>query len=494
MADASVAHQGRVAHEMAAENRSSGASASLVLIIGGRALFVLAQVLIARSIGAEGFGAFSLAWTVAGLGTLAGLFGIPHACIRYQVSGRPLWTQGYMPAGILGSLACALAIFVSADAIAIGAFAAPESAGAIRGLAFSIPMNVALAIWSASFKSAGWTAFGIFLTSLGLTLGPTVGLLLVWALGHGSPTAYAYAYTVGILPTVVIALARGARLPDSGAAAGAGARIGFALQSWMIHAFGVVNLWIDRFMVAAYSTLGELGRYQAASQLSMVPMLLAATITAVYEAPLAQARGVEARSAVFVRAQLYQIHLTLAGCVAGIVTAETWLGLLFGAEFAAGGLVLALLLFAQLVRAAAGPTITVLNLCGAPKIALGITLGSVIANLALNYALIPSMGALGAAIGAVGAAFLLVGTSLWACLALGLVRLRPGDLGGVLISLASMGLAYGLVRLGIGGRDLFEIIVSFAMVVAYFAPMAFSRAYSAEDELAGMLRRRLRRG
>lgn len=455
----------------------------LVMMLAGRALFVIAQVVIARSTGPEGFGAFSLGWTVAGIGTLVGLLGLPHCCIRYGVSGRRVWTHGYMPIGIAFGLTCALAIYLNAGFLASEVFNAPASAGAIAGLAFSIPVNVALAIWSSAFKNDGQVAFGIFLTSAGLTLGPTVAVFGAWLLGRDDPTIYAWAYTIGLIPTVAQAILRPTR--DRGEAVTLREKVRYGLQSWLTHGFGVVNFWIDRFIVGAFSTLAQLGQYQAASQLSMIPMLLAATATAVYEAPLARSNDRLDRGSVFLRAHLFQLHCTVAGCLAGMATASTWLEILFGSEFRAGGAALALLLFGQLVRSVGGPVISVLNLAGAPASALSITIASAVVNVLANLALVPSLGAVGAAAASCLASAILIAGGIWGCQRRRLLALELRHYRGVVISVAATLLAFLLVR-GLAPTTIVgDVLLTGAMILAYFLPMMRRSMYAAEDEVAG---------
>lgn len=472
----------------------AGTAVSLLYTVGGRALFVLLQVLLARSLGPEGFGAFSLAWTIAGIGIVFGTFGLPQCCLRYRVSGRPMWSHGYMPAGIAIGAAIAISSILGADVLADRFFGAPESTGAIAGLALSVPISIALAIWNASFKSAGRTVFAIYLTSIGLSLGPLITVTLCWLAGWRDPAVYAWAFSIGLLPAVAHAVSAGAALPDQGEAVPRAEKIRFAFQSAMIQGVGVINLWIDRLMVGIYSTLAQLGQYQAASQLSMIPMMLAVTVTAVHEAPLAKARDVQERSEIFLRAQLYQLHITVAGCLLGALTAPFWLTLLFGADFAAGGAMLAVLLLAQLVRAAGGPAITVLNLCGATHLAMATVIGSAAVNLALNFVLIGRLGGLGAAIAALTAAIVLVGGSLWACLARGLiVPLIGRGLLGVCASLASMLVVSAAAHRLLFEAPMFEAFWVGAGVVGYFLPMFFLDIYSEFDDTAAMLRSRVRR-
>lgn len=468
----------------ARSSAGSNALHSLVFMVGGRVCFVLAQVLIARTLGSDGFGAFSLGWTIAGVGTLVGLLGLPHCCVQYQVHGRPLWRQGYLPIGLAWSTFLAVAIYFSSGWLAAGLFGAPESRGAIAGLALSIPMNVTLAIWSSSFKTFGWVRYGVFLTSAGLTIGPMIAVGGVWLLGCRDAAIYAYAYSAGLLPTVGLALLQQRKSGDGGESPAITARGRFALQSWLIHGLGVANLWVDRFMVATHSTLSQLGQYQAASQLSMIPMLLAATITSVFEAPIARAESAGMRTKVFVRAQLFQVHLTLAGCLVGMLTASTWLSLLFGTEFGAAGPVLALLLAAQLIRAMAGPAPTVLNLSGAPGLALWIVAASAATNIVLNFLLVPPFGAMGAAIGALIAAGVLALGALAICYRLKLLLPSFRPLIGVAVSLLAMGLGFLLTMAAFSAHPAFHYILTGVMLLSYFGPMAFLRVYAPEDEIA----------
>lgn len=252
-------------------------------------------------------------------------------------------------------------------------------------------------------------------------------------------------------------------------------------------------MWVDRLAVAVLSTVAQLGLYQASSQLSMVPMMLATTITAVHEVDIARARSRVERTRVFVRAQLFQIHLVAAGCLAGMLTAPTWLSLLFGAEFSDAGAVLVLLLAGQLARAFGVPTVNVLNMAGAPELALRLTGAGLVLNLLLNVALIGPLGAVGAAAATLVATLAVTGAATGACLRRRLIRFRLHPLSGPAISVAGLFVLALPVKLIAPAGTATDLAVTAIAFAGYFAPMAVGVGYHDDDEIAGLLnlRRRL---
>ncbi|OEU69195.1 MAG: hypothetical protein BA863_00145 [Desulfovibrio sp. S3730MH75] len=71
---------------------------------------------------------------------------------------------------------------------------------------------------------------------------------------------------------------------------------------------------------------------------------------------------------------------------------------IFGKQFAAGGLVLSILAVGQFVNVITGSVGFVLMMCGYERLLRNNIALCAFINLALNYLLIPSLGAIGAAI------------------------------------------------------------------------------------------------
>lgn len=87
---------------------------------------------------------------------------------------------------------------------------------------------------------------------------------------------------------------------------------------------------------------------------------------------------------------------SLAGAVVLLILGKPLLGL-FGAEFTASYPVMFVLAAGFMIRAAMGPVELILNMLGEQKICAAALFGSAGLNLALNFALIPAYGLMGAA-------------------------------------------------------------------------------------------------
>jgi O-antigen/teichoic acid export membrane protein len=87
---------------------------------------------------------------------------------------------------------------------------------------------------------------------------------------------------------------------------------------------------------------------------------------------------------------------SLAGTIILLILGKPLLWL-FGAEFTSGYPVMFVLAAGLMIRAATGPVELILNMLGQQKICALALFGSVALNLALNFALIPTHGLMGAA-------------------------------------------------------------------------------------------------
>lgn len=416
---------------------------SILLTLVARMLYIVASGLIARSLGPEGFGLFSIAWTVAGIGIIFANMGILHTSLRYGVSGRALWREGYLRTILLSSCIMALAIFIFADDIAVGFFGASKAAPAIKALAPIIPATVISSLLAAGLRTEGRTIAGLSIVSIGLCLGPCIGIVALVLIGYTTPTSFAVAWSIGLIPVLLIALLKSNRSGMALEKPSIHEKITFSLKSLGLHVSGTINMWIDRLMVGALGTVYQLGLYQSASMLSMIPMMLVTSVAASYEARLAQTNDKKIRSTLFAEVQALQIHLVTAGAVIGAATAQSWLGLIFGAEMGAAGLCLAFLLIGQLVRAWCGPVTMLLHMSGKPGIALVIGVVSVFTNILLNFLLIMEYGELGAAFATALTTSTMAVASLLIASRMGLVDLMWRQLAVAAIALMAALLATG---------------------------------------------------
>ena len=460
----------------------------------GRGFYILLQIVLARHLGTHGYGLYAIGWTVAGLASTFAPLGMPQAVLRFGIGGRAALRSLPMVVTGVASLAIGAAIFLGADIIAVRIFNEPAAGPVIRAFAPTVPLIAFQMLLAATLRASAAMLASAFVGGLlfALYLAATALVFLV------APSAIvaAHMYTLSIAVTLVVAMVLLTRRSVAGVSPAPSVLIRFGVVTMLIHSANVLNLFADRIVIGIMADAETVGIYQVAAQLAAIIIVLRSAVTTVFEASAARLKaGGEAvpdvTRAYFAAARLL-LHVAAPGLVVLAVTAGFWIDLLFGPAFSAAAPALTILVAGQLAATCAGPSVTALHMTGRENVAMGLSLGNCALNLAGNVALIPVLGAMGAA---VASSIAMVVVAL-ACL---LVLCRSGRLafslswlGDILLGIAactgtSLLLVTMLGRLSIPGAIL-------VLVTAYAAYAAVAYLGCAvEDEIIDPARRAVRR-
>ena len=177
----------------------------------------------------------------------------------------------------------------------------------------------------------------------------------------------------------------------------------------------VVNLHADVIILGLFRTDTEIGVFRSASQLAALVIFGMGAINLFLQPEIARLYTLKDHVAlqdvvtlsariIFVLAAVPFAIIALAGDIV--------LALIFGSAFAAGGMVLVILAFGQLVNAAFGSAGTLLNMTGNERATLfGMTV-AIALNVVMNFTLIPFFGGTGAAV-ATATSYVVSNVILW---------------------------------------------------------------------------------
>jgi O-antigen/teichoic acid export membrane protein len=383
----------------------------LAIRSAGLALALLTNIVLARLLGAEGFGLFSFVVSALFLLRLPATLGLDAILIRETAANRELGRAGQLKGLVAGAMG---ALFVLSVGVAALAFVLIRHL-APAGWTYAPVLDAALLALPAMALLAGATSIleayrrplpGQLADSL---LRPLVFLLLVAAapaLLAGRLTApmaaglQALAYVAAAVPVVLGALALVAHDVR-------GARASFETRRWagvagsffLIGAAHTVTEQSDVVMLALLADAESVGVYRAAVRYAqLVSFALLASMLPLR--PMISAAFARADRAAQLR------HVRAAATVAMLIGLPTALAFLlfgrsfmavFGHEFERGATALGILLAGQVVNVAAGPVGVLLAMTGHERrVAAAVSL-SALANVLLNLVLIPRFGIEGAA-------------------------------------------------------------------------------------------------
>jgi O-antigen/teichoic acid export membrane protein len=384
------------------DSASAGARRIVLARLGSLALVFVGAIILSRTLGPENRGAhaFYVALTIL----LAAVLGLSAPTGGYVLSTRhgapqpALAANSVWLAGLAGLVAAAITILLQA---AFGFLPAPLAAVP------SWPLLIAVGVagFAANTHQLQLAfARGRSMAGAALSFGPTtvaaLGYLALPLTGAGLPAAL---WIFGLAPWVVALAAALVRPPLSIARFGrlriglAGHAIREGLRNYPGEIAGLLHQRADVLLLGILSTATSLGIYVVAYQ-SVEPILILSSAGGATILGLGHGRPEVERGAV--TARLIREALLVGGALAllAAVTSPFLVPLVYGTEFSAA--VVPLTILAPGIVALACGRIAMADLLRRNMLErmAAISVSVTILNVALNLALIPGFGAVGAAV------------------------------------------------------------------------------------------------
>ncbi len=396
------------------ENARSGRNAlsAFLIRVASAGIAFLSQVLLARWLGAHEFGIYTYVWVwVVVAGTLC-TAGFATSVIRfvpeYQTKGEYEYARGFLRTGRL---------------VAFGSGALLGTTGFVflwlwPGLVedyYLLPLGLALICVPAFALMDYLDGVGRSQAWIGLALVPPyivrpvllfvfIGLALAFGFQKDAVTAMGAAIVATWLTCITQYLLQRRRLTQAVKTGIPRYRPGFWLKvsipMFLLDGFALLMLNLDVLLLELFVEPDQIAIYYAAARtmalISFVHFAVTAAVMPRFAAAHAQ-NDIPAIRALLHEARKWTLLPSLAGALVLLALGKPILWL-FGPEFTAGYPAMGILLFGLIARAAAGPAQGLLVVTGYQSITAWILGAAVIVNAALNLALIPSFGLIGAAI------------------------------------------------------------------------------------------------
>ena len=390
-----------------------GAAGAFTINVVGTGVAFLAQILLARVLGAESYGIYAYVYTwvvvlalLATLGFETGLLRFASAYVAREEWGLARGLVRYAERRVVLAAAAAAAV---GFATVIGLMdRLPTELAHTFLMSFAIIPVIALLQVRASLLRA----FGRVTAALAPNhlVRPLAILLGVGALGLGwtdvvhAPGAMAVALVAALLglglASVALRRARPSAMAHAKSAEERAVWRAAAAFMLLIATAQVLMRRTDVLMLGWFADTTQVGIYTVASRvadlvsfaLTAVNIIFAPTISALY------ARGDHTGLQASVTMTAWWVTVSaLAIAMPLFILAEVLLRL-FGEAFVAGADALRILLFGQLINAAAGSVAYLMTMTALERQAAFIIVAAMIGNIALNAVLIPTFAMEGAAV------------------------------------------------------------------------------------------------
>jgi O-antigen/teichoic acid export membrane protein len=387
-----------------------GAAAAFSLRVLASVLGFGFSVLLARLSGAEGVGIYYLAGMVTGFAAVVGQLGLDNALLRFTAANAAqanwigvagVYRKGLWIATGVSVLVTALVIG-GAPWIAQVIFSEPALVKPLRLMALAILPLSLIALYGGLLKGLEkiWNAMLVESVSIPL-LGLPLLALFGWAFGVNGAVAAFVTSTVFAL-SFGVALWRRAVPQVRGLVGQFDTRllITTGLPLFWIALMNFIMSRTDMFLLGIWENSEWVGIYGVAKRISdlvvfilvAVNSIVAPKFAALYAQGDFQALDALARNT----ASLMIVLATPIMLV--FILVPSWVLEVFGPDFRAGGIVLAILATGQFVNVATGSVGYLLMMTGHEKLMRNNIIACTILNVALSAILIPRHGVVGAAL------------------------------------------------------------------------------------------------
>jgi len=477
-----------------------GTGIATVGIFLGLLLQFIVRLIIARYGLEANYGVFSLALVVLTFGMVLASLGLQEGATRYIAYFRgkreTFKVRGAISVSLqlatAASIIISVALFFSAEAIALNIFHTPDLAPALRIFAIGIPLftliNVLVAIFRGFDRVEPQAYFQFTLLNLLFVL------LLVGVILLNLPfVAVFYAYLVSLALTFIALVAYTVkRLPQpiTFTDRQAGVATGKTLISFSLPLLGtallyMIMLWMDTLMLGYFKTPEMVGLYNAAypltrfisQPLAMLLLIYTPVATGLYSQNLMT----ELRRSYVVLTK-WIVSLTLPIFLVLCLFPEAVLNLLFGSAYITAAPALRILSIGFIINNLLGTNGSVLLAMGKSRFIMWSTMAAAIVNIALNIVLIPPLGIVGAAIAS--AASLILVNIISVAKVYSLCGAQPLSKNLLKPLVASIALAF-LFQFIISGLTTINWWMLILLFISYYAVYAiatvFTRSFDRED-------------
>jgi O-antigen/teichoic acid export membrane protein len=390
---------------------AQGSILAFILKLTGSGLAFGFNVAIGRLFGVEGAGLYFLALAITTTGSIIGRIGLDNALLRFIATHatREEWGKvlGVHALGIRIAVAASTTIsllgFLLAPWIAGGVFDKPALTELLSWMSLSILPLTLLELQAESLKGLKRIGYAMLIQGIGV---PFFGLLLITPLVHlGGIEGVAWAYLIATLLLALLGTWGWRRAIAGISQVPAVFPLG-DLWSSCKHLFmtSLMNRailpWGPLFFLGFWVSSQEIGIFGAASRVAMLVSFLLLTINNVIAPKFAElySKGDLKDLGQTARQAATMVTLLVSPIFFMLLFQSDWVMGLYGEGFERGGTVLTVLVIGQMVNVITGSVGSLLMMSGNEKLFNYINALAFVLQIALLVLLVPSHGAMGAAI------------------------------------------------------------------------------------------------
>lgn len=473
-----------VALEQLTKKVAKGAGITFSGSIAGGVLLYISLLVIARLLGAELLGIYTLGYAIFSFSALLARIGLDSGALRYvsvynesqdreRIKG--ILIQSFLVSFLAGSGIGAIS-YSGSEWIATTIFKIDELDKVIRIFSFGIPFIATMFVAATVTRGFQKMQYFVYVVNIFQPLTKLCLILIFYWTGlelYGVVWATVISAVLGLLLVTVFYVKRifPELISNIKPLFETRKLFNFSIPMFFSALAGFFFMWTDILMLGYFHSPSEVGIYRAASQISLLLMMVLSALSSIFApitAELYNKKEMNKLNSLFKIATRWGFYICLPIFLIMVFLSKEILGL-FGSQFIGAWHALIILAFAYFVHVSLGDVGWVLAMCGRQKLWLYIIIVMAILNVGLNLLLIPKFGITGAAI-ATGIS--MVGLHLAGLIAVRyLLKLFPFDrrhLKGLAAGIAACIFALILRNLDINQHPIiFPLFFSFSIIGVY---------------------------
>jgi O-antigen/teichoic acid export membrane protein len=391
-----------------------GAGISTVGQGAGRVLGYMTQVMIARLFGPAAFGFYSLGVAAVNGAQILSRFGMENGVVRYVAHHRAREDEARVRGTIIQAIGVttALSVVISAVMFFGAEFAAqwyynkPFMEAVLKAFALTLPFFtfMMMVLWATQgFQTVTYASYvqQMIRPALFLALVPVFYLLGAGIIG--TVAAYGASMLLGSLFAVYYLRKLFPPLFDNKVPARFETKELFAVSVPMSITTGAqyLNTWSAVWVMGAFAAAGPVGIFTAAARTATLSTIVRFAFSGIFSPIIS---SFYARGELEDLGRLYKdvsrwIFTGAFAIFLPILLLSREILAIFGPDFTAGWTALIIVAAAQLYSSSVGPTPRMLAMTGNQNVAMVATASAALVGVAVSFALVPSLGMLGAALG-----------------------------------------------------------------------------------------------
>jgi O-antigen/teichoic acid export membrane protein len=481
---------------------AKGAGIIFVGIVASGGLRYLFQVIVARHVGVELFGLFSLGLAVFNIAQVMTSQGMGQGVVRYVAlyegkgdRGRVRGTVYFAAALSLGgSIVASLLLVALSKVLAANVFHAPGLTNVLRFFAIAIPFSALTTVFLSSTQALRIMRYKVYVRDLFELLSRIALVILIFLLGWklwGAIFALVISVIAGTFLSFFFYRKAFHPIPGDSVRPIFEPR-GFLAFCWplfLANGFYLLETWMSTFMLGYFATPKAVGVFSAAYRTSLLVqgiLLSFATMFAPIISDLHRRRENKELESLFKTVAKWVFSLSLPALLLMAIFSREIMAI-FGSDFAVGATSLIVLSLGQLMNSVSGPLGVMIDMSGRSKITLLNSVLHLLLQIGLCFLLIPRYGIMGAAVAnAISVSFQrairLVQVHL-------ILRMHPFrvEFFKPLVAGGASWLVLSLIRtssiLQIGNSALFLVLVGSSIFLAVYGLTLYQLGFDEEDKV-----------